>query len=132
MDTYAFNGKNDFFDFFSDYDYYSRTIKHPNPRKFEIFPSNISDYCRLGGVCEKHGIDDNTYKSIRVKPRQELIDWIKDNMLMMPKDQIYFEIISFPGEDYSRLYVNYSVILGSRLIAYIRTDSIPKQFRKGN
>lgn len=131
MDTYDFNSKNDFFDFFSDYDYYSRTIKHPNPRKFEIFPSNISDYCRLSGVCEKHGID-NTYKSIRVKPRQELIDWIKVNMLMMPKDQIHFDIISFPGEDYSRLYVMYSVIIGSRLIAYIRTDSIPKQFRKVN
>ena len=129
MKTPIFENKKDFFDFFSDCDFYSKTIKKPNPRKFEIFPSNISDYCVLRGVCEKHGID-NTYKSIRVKPRQELIDWIKDNMLMMPEDQIYFDIISFPGEDYSRLYVMYSVIIGSRLIAYIRTDSIPKQFRK--
>ena len=128
MKTPIFADKKDFFDFFSDCDFYSKTIKNPNPRKFIIFPDNISDYCAINGICEKHSIVG--YMGIRVKPRQEIINWITNNMLMIPTDKIYFEIIVFPGEDYARIYASYSIIIGSRLLGLIKTKSIPEQFKR--
>lgn len=112
-----------FFDLFDSWKEYKRDGKN---NSFNW----ITNYCSLHGQeGNKHGVAG--YKSITIKPNEMVCKAIEENMLKIDDDAIGFEIISYADRDYSLVLAHYNLIIGSRWLCYIRTDSIPKQFRKG-
>jgi len=53
-------------------------------------------------------------ESLNVVPTMKLINWVKEHMLMIDYDRIYFSIVVF--EDHFDLYVKYNLIIGSRFL----------------
>lgn len=82
--------------------------------KNNVLGMYISSYC----LCS------DEYLSLKVKPKDELVKSIEDNVIAID-DRLYFEIINWGKK--SLVVVKYSSIIGSRWIAHIKTNSVPKR-----
>lgn len=81
--------------------------------------TNLSFYNSGGG-----------YTYYRVIPRVKLKQWIKENMLSIYQDVIYYELIE-RSDGRHLLFAKYNRILGNRRIAYIDSDTIPQYNEEG-
>jgi hypothetical protein len=105
---WEFNSFNDFFE------EYSFTDKYPDIP----FQSNkISSYCHSRK-------QDGSFLTLYVKPKQFIINWIKENMLNIGYDNLYFEIVEH-DDGKALLLIHYNLIIGSRWLTKINIDSIP-------
>ena len=78
-------------------------------------PLQLSSFCAVDG---RPG-----YQCLQVKPKQEVIDWISDNMLRI-SDHLSFRVVIREGGE-ALVVVSHSCIIGSRWLALIDADSVP-------
>lgn len=81
----------------------------------------LSDYCSIDNQGEHY--------SVKVKPHQHIIDFVKNNMIAVDYDSIYFKIIVHDN-GWALVTAQYSQILGSHYLAYIDANTQPKQVVK--
>lgn len=62
-------------------------------------------------------------------PNRRVAEAIRDSTIHVEWDLFHFELIVFPER--SCLYVQYGQIIGSRLLAFVPTDSIPDHWKPG-
>lgn len=67
----------------------------------------------------------DTGNCLDVTPTKKLLDDIQGSMISISNNRIYFEAVHHDDETTS-IYANYNSINGSRFLATIPTDSIPK------
>ncbi len=78
-------------------------------------PLQLSSFCAISGRPE--------YQCLRVKPKQEVIDWIRDNMLRINDHLSFKVVIREDGE--ALVVVSHSCIIGSRWLALIDSTTVP-------
>jgi len=61
--------------------------------------------------------------SLYVVPSESVVAWIKDNMLPIQYDKIYFKAIIFE-DGRVMLYASYNLIIGSRPLAVVTLESM--------
>ena len=69
--------------------------------------------------------DGGHLDSLNVRPADWVLSRIREGMILVPNDRLHFEIVDH-GNGWSLLVVNHGQILGSRWLAYIKTNSIPQ------
>ena len=89
----------------------------PAPRRIEGIGS-------CGPWCSRHA-QDGRYSSLYVSAADWVLSRCKE-LLVVPEDQLYFQIIDHTN-GWSLVTLQYNTIIGSRWLAYIRTDSIPRE-----
>lgn len=67
---------------------------------------------------------DGDWESLSITASPELIEWLADNMLLMDRDSISFEIVDHRNGT-GLLVAKNSIILGSRWLAIIDMGSVP-------
>lgn len=116
-----------------------RKILQPHVTTFaEVFPSfrpyDSRETCLQWIVDGRDKMAVSSYCVIR-EPHQSLnvtlADWIlsriRESMLLIPNDRLFFEIVNHDN-GWSLVVVSHGVIIGSRWLAYIKTDSLPKTY----
>ena len=61
-----------------------------------------------------------------VLPKEDLVEDLLKSMLNIGRDMTRFEVVVREASDLSLVICNYGTIIGSRWIAFVETDSIPK------
>jgi len=104
-------------------DFLSNPIPFKQPNLYKPIPfqlSQISSYLQImNRKCQY------SFEVFEVMPTDKLIDFVKENMLAIDYDSIYFEIICYENNT-AMLIAKYNQIIGSRWIAMIDINSIPK------
>ena len=106
-----------------------KPIHFPTYSRFDQFFELAEDWSapKAGGNQAK--ITGYLYRrdgSLRVKPHDEILADVQENMLGIDYDSIYFEIVDHPDNGCSLVIAKYNQILGSRYLGYIQTDTIPR------
>ena len=86
--------------------------------------SVIGNFLRITMIDDLHNRNCKFYTA---ELTDELINFVKDNMLAIDNDQISFELFIYP-DNTAMLIASYSQIIGNRWIAMIDINSIPIEF----
>jgi len=79
--------------------------------------------CRLSSGCSVRRPD--AWQFLQVEPREGLVEWIAENMLLADLDTISFEAV-VRDDGTALLLASYSQIIGSRWLALVPADTLPK------
>lgn len=115
----AFPEVKSFDELFVDYAPWNSTLsRRPTPQAIE------------GIKASKHGqigpyLSMRDGHSLAVRPSPAVVQYVKDNMLPIVEDHIYFEVID-RGEGESLVTASYNKIIGSRWLALIKTSTVPR------
>jgi hypothetical protein len=90
------------------------------------FLFRIQANMRLGSYMTVSGGDDISldFQSFRVTPRLMVTELAEQHLIEVENDTTHFNLIIFANE--AHLYLEYGQIIGSRLLAKLRLDTIPK------
>jgi hypothetical protein len=58
-------------------------------------------------------------------PTEKTLEYVRNNMLPVDYDSIYFRVID-RGDNETLIVAQYNQIIGSRWLAFIKTDSVPR------
>lgn len=121
-------------DFFTTVRPYNKD-NEPAPRLWECESVTVAGVTtkaytvRVGPYCmiHDHATTPNVYRpSLGVVPSDEVMELIDKSMLALEYDTISFDLIRPNGAADFTLYAKYNLILGSRIIGYVRADTIPQ------
>jgi hypothetical protein len=117
----AFPNLTQFSDLFSEYKLWDNKDKNKNYSSINRENnSKISSYYIIDSVLENH----KYFHSLSVQSTDIVIEYIKNNMLCIPDDSIYFRINIWNSKQ-SLVTAQYNLIIGSKWLAVIDTKSIP-------
>jgi hypothetical protein len=84
----------------------------------------LQGYCAVSATGR-----DPFLASVCVTPTQDVIDYIRNKMITVDADRIYFHVIVYEDRT-SRVYAKYNQIIGSRLLAVFDAKET-RRFLKG-
>lgn len=76
----------------------------------------ITNYCMVSG---------KEYRSFHVRPKQEVIEYVRNNMIPVYYDHIYFQVV-VRNDNTALITASYNQIIGSRWLALVDADTVPK------
>jgi len=79
----------------------------------------LTDYCQVRYV-------DGGFGSLRLKPRERVVEYIDNNMIKIAYDTIHFEIVVY-DDGTALVLVKYSQIIGSRWLAMVDASAVPRE-----
>lgn len=106
----------------------------PWQKEGNLSPSQIregKETLKVGSYCSIRGRGDTPfpYQSMSVAPTEELLAWIRANMLIF-EDTLFFEIL-VGGDGLCSVFVKYNKILGSRrLTDSLRVETLPEWVKR--
>ena len=86
----------------------------------------VGHYCIVGRDHEAFGLPHSLY--VEVTP--EALQWIKDNLLHIEYDRIYFELVAF-DDGTAVIWAKYNKIIGEYKLAEVSVDEIKKGLANG-
>ena len=133
MDQVAYPDARTFGDIFEASTPFERGNVNPQPPAgFEAHAFTFPDYlgslgrsrvkqghAEIGGFCSVRG-----GQSLWVRPRPEIIDYIREHMVFSEGERISFEIVDRGGT--ALVVARNSQIIGSRWLAFIESATIPQ------